>query len=121
MEILVVRYSKKIKNIYFAVAVFCTVVAATTGYLVFTLGNVSFIGNLVIFWCISTTIIVVVVARLHVLTISEAGLKIVGGRPIHWDQIEKVSIGSIFWSKKLFIKFVDPRRFISRRPFFWFW
>ena len=96
-------------------------VAATTGYLVFILGNVSFIGNLVIFWCISTTIIVVVVARLHVLTISEAGLKIVGGRPIPWDQIEEVSIGSMFWSRKLFIKFADPRRFIRRRPFFWFW
>jgi hypothetical protein len=45
----------------------------------------------------------------------------VGGRPIPWDQIEEVSIGSIFWSKKLFIKFIDPRRFIRRRPIFWFW
>ena len=112
---------RNFKNFYFAVAVLCTVVAAITGCLVFILENVSFIGNIVIFWCVSTAIIVVVTARLHVLTISEAGLKIVGGRPIPWDQIEEISIGSIFWSKRLFIKFVDPRRFICRRPFFWFW
>ncbi len=121
METLIVRYSKKLKNIYFAVTVFCTVVAAITVYLVFILGNMTFIVNLVISWCVRTAIIVAIAARLHILTISEAGLKIVGGRPIPWDQIEEVSIGSMFWSRKLFIKFADPRRFIRRRPFFWFW
>lgn len=96
-------------------------VAAITGYLVFILGAVTFIGNLVIFWCVSTAIIAVVATRLSVFTISEAGLKCVGERPIPWDEIEEVSMGSILWSKKLFIKFVNPRRFSRKRLFFWFW
>jgi hypothetical protein len=121
METLVVRYSKKLKNFYLAIAVFCIVVAAITGYLVFTLGTVTFIGNLVIFLCVSTAIITVVATRLSVFTISEAGLKCVGGRPTPWDEIEEVSIGSILWSKKLFIKFVNSRRFSRKRLFFWFW
>jgi hypothetical protein len=121
METLVVRYSKKLKNLYYAIAVFCVVAAAISGYLVFIIEKNKFIGKLVIFWCISTAIIAVVGARLSIFTISEEGLKCVSGRSIPWDEIEKVWIGSILWSKKLFIKFVDSRRFRRQRPFFWFW
>jgi len=120
METLAVRYSKKLKNFYFAVAIFCIVVAAITGYLVFILGTVTFIGNLIIFCSFSTSIIAVVATRLSVITTSEAGLKCVGGRPIPWDEIEEVSMGSILWSNKLFIKFVNPRRFSRKRLFFGF-
>jgi hypothetical protein len=66
-------------------------------------------------------IIAVVAARLSIFTISEEGLKCVSGRSIPWEEIEKVWIGSILWSKKLFIKFVDSKRFMRQRPFFWFW
>lgn len=121
METLVVKHSKKFKNFYFAIAIFCTLSAAIAGYLVFILENETFIGIMIIFWCVSTAIIAVVVTRLSVFTVSEAGLKCVGGRPIPWDEIEEVSIGSILWSKKLFIKFVNPRRFSRKKPFFWFW
>jgi hypothetical protein len=121
METLVVRYSKKFKNLYYAIAFFCIVSAAIMGYLVFILEKDTFIGKLVIFWCVSTAIIAAVATRLSVFTISEAGLKCVSGRPIPWDEIQEVSIGTILRSKRLFIKFVNPRRFTRKRLFFWFW
>jgi hypothetical protein len=55
------------------------------------------------------------------MIISDEGLKCIGLRPIPWDQIEAVWIGSILWSTKLFIKFRNPRRFRRKRPILWIW
>ncbi len=122
MDTLVVRYSKKLKNFYVAITIFCTVFSALAGYLVFKIGFDAFAGKLVIIWCVSTAIIVLVAAQLPIMTISDNGLKIgLGMRPIPGDEIEKVSIGTYLWSKMLFIKAKAPRQTIRKRIFSRMW
>ena len=120
MESLVVKYSQRSKNIYHTIAIICFICASIAGYLLFIYGNETSIG-IFFFWSLSTSIILVFTASMSVMTISDKGLKCIGLRPIPWDQIEAVWIGSILWSTKLFIKFRNPRRLRYKRPILLIW
>ena len=105
-----------------AIALFLIVFAVVIAYFVIIVHNVNvWLGIPGPICCLAAAVYTTWLSWMPILTISDAGLKFgVWIRPIPWDQIAEVSMGSYFFSKILMIKFTDPKRFMAQRPIFRF-